>query len=304
MACFFFEAICQNQTSLNGRLLSELACNYDQSGFLFLGMTIATSNYEDSLYKPHFDISQDVFEQPMYLRIKNTQEVFNLMQDLEDVVKGVSNEESFFRKFNQQSINNTRKIFHPEGFVLLTRLDEHVYDFAKIKTRLFYICHKFNEKKLNEIKAIPKHSQKYFSILKRFHAFHENKFEKIESIVSKFLEWLEQNLNPHSKFYQVENPKVKQKYDSFFSKEASAQNPEEKWILFKMMMNSRSCQTILNEYLKELCKNTYDLSNTTVTNALKRLIINMEPWRHIEWRAKLNDMINKDDQLLQDLKFR
>jgi len=77
-----FEAYCKKRTTITGKLHPELAIGYDHSGINLLGMMYQSN------YRPHFDMPQQIFTQPLFYHVSNTSQVYSLMNQLDQVVLG------------------------------------------------------------------------------------------------------------------------------------------------------------------------------------------------------------------------
>ena len=84
----------------------------------------------------------------MFIQINNTKEIFNLIDKLDKLVLSSLSLNEFLKFFKMDNL--TSNCVHPEGFVMLTKFNNH-YDYAKLKTNLYYKCHKINQRNLNEI---------------------------------------------------------------------------------------------------------------------------------------------------------
>jgi hypothetical protein len=107
-----FEAYCKNRVSITWKLHTELAVGYDHSGLNLLGMMYQLK------YIPYFDMVRKVFKQPVYYQITHTEQVYQLMKELDEVVGGTRTMEQFITNFEIDEY--TYPIAHTEGFVLLT----------------------------------------------------------------------------------------------------------------------------------------------------------------------------------------
>jgi hypothetical protein len=156
-----FEAYCKNRLTIGGRFHSELAVGYDHNGFIFLGMMW------NGMCVPHFDLPKKVFMQPFYYAVSNTKEVYKLMKELDDVVLGKKIESEFLTNFSIDEL--TSRSLHSEGFVLLTPFNGE-YDYAKVKTRMYYACHKVKMNKIKEMLELPESCFAYYPILRTQYA--------------------------------------------------------------------------------------------------------------------------------------
>jgi hypothetical protein len=164
-----FEAYCKDRRSLTGVLHTELAIGYDHSGFNLLGIMC------DNKYIPHFDLNDSVFKQPVYLKITNTKQVFDIMDDMDRVVLDQMSYNNFMTKYFPDKIGYP---IHMEGWVMLTKIDDTEsakrYDYSKIKTNLYYKCHKIKEKNIDELVKLPASCQFYYPIIKILVDFYNN----------------------------------------------------------------------------------------------------------------------------------
>ena len=90
------------------------------------------------------------------------------MKELDNVVLGNNTMDQFLSNFEIDSLTST--IIHPEGFVLLTFING-AYDYAKIKTQLYYKCHKVRKTNLQELLLLPSICGNYYPILRNYMYF-------------------------------------------------------------------------------------------------------------------------------------
>lgn len=209
MCNFCFEAYCKDRLTITGSIHTELAVGYNHNGFNLLGMM------NQGRYHPHFILPRRIFTQPLYLHVTNTNQVYELMKDLDDIVQGNVDMQSFYRHFSVMD-EFTSKMVHPEGFVLLTPYKQDSithYDYAKIKTQLYYKCHKVKQNNIKDLLALPTSSCAYYPILKNLHLFFDNTEKDIESLVERSFQSLQQEIRKDSILYEKLIPKAKARVD-------------------------------------------------------------------------------------------
>lgn len=285
-----FESYCQNRKNLSGQIQHGLAISYDHDGFILLGMV------NRNCFIPHFFLPRKIFKQPMFIQINNTKEIFNLIDKLDKLVLSSLSLNEFLKFFKMDNL--TSNCVHPEGFVMLTKFNNH-YDYAKLKTNLYYKCHKINQRNLNEILVYPECCESYYPIIKRLKLFFINKNEKLKSLVLNCFHLLEENLNDKSPFYLKQLPSAKAKFFSYFN---GYYKLEEKYILFKIMLDTAACTNELKNLVFGVTNDIFQNKDEKLFSLVKMLLIKVEPWKE-HWESQLDDLILNNNDLIKQIGY-
>ena len=278
---FFFEAICKNRISLDGKINTLLACSYEESNILLFG-----ASYEDH-YVPHNFLPYKTFKQPLYINIESTEKLFTLMKQLDNVVLGKISINDFLLNFEIGEF--TSKLLHPEGFVLLSKFG-HKYDYAKVKTELYYQCHKIKENNIKKLLEMPQNCSTYYPILKNLHNFYDNIYDKINMLISSSFEKLKNEVTLDSVFYTKQNIKAQHKFNEIIK----SKNPTDMEILYKMMLNNRSNFSDLEILFNPITNELYNIISIDMINFVKNILMKIKPWL-FDWELRITKMIESHD---------
>ena len=286
MSNMCFEAYCKNRLTINGRLHTELAVGYDHNGFNLLGMMSCNK------YVPHFDMPRKTFKQPFYYKVTNTSDVFHLMQCMDKVVLGSMTESEFLAHFNIDMLTST--VVHPEGFVMLTPTING-YDYAKIKTTMYYNCHKVRQTKVKEMLSYPMSCATYYPILVSLHTFFDNTVASINNLVTDTMDALTSNITKSSPFYTSQNQGAQKRFNEVLDGEMKNIG-----VVYKMMLNSRVNMDDLTKLISPITMKLYNTESEGIISFTKNLLMKIEPWRSL-WETRLNTLFGSFDDAVNEL---
>jgi hypothetical protein len=173
--CLSFEAVCPNRLDLfKNDQANLLAVSYNKAYFRFLGINYG---FKDVLgtYLPHSDATiQTVlgntrkaegnmcFDDPLYWDITNlnSDTIDRMLIDLEEVLVNRITVSDYLNKYRPSNKRNTKnEILDYEGFILYRLIDlgngNKLYDYNKVKHRLYYKFHKIRVEHLSELSMLP-----------------------------------------------------------------------------------------------------------------------------------------------------
>jgi energy-coupling factor transporter ATP-binding protein EcfA2 len=160
-----FEAICPQRTDPSGTFHPELAVNYEQYHFRFLGCTRFKATAMGSFY-PHFLFSTPQWEQPLSRSIQNTVELTELLNELESAYK---DPRAFLRTYF--GVDCADEIDY-EGFVLYMKEttndddDGDTYSYYKAKTSTYYRLHQIKHKEsIDDLLTLPRGMDRIYPAL-------------------------------------------------------------------------------------------------------------------------------------------
>ena len=276
----FFEAYCKDRTTIIGNNLhTELAVAYDHNGLNLLGVT------NRNIYIPHFNLPQLIFKQPFFLKITNTKQVFERMELLDNIIIGKANNEDL-------------KCVHPEGFVLLTKIN-NIYDYAKIKTKLYYDCHKVKKDNIKNLLSLDKNCEKYYPIIPRLRSFFENLRPSLLMTITETMIIFKKEINTESQFYTGISSKGKKHIDEVIKDGDNSKIS----IVYKIFLHTRETNAYLISILKPLILNIFSVrcgSNEDFISFIKNLIMKIQPWEN-DWINRLDKLILDQDEIINQL---
>ena len=204
--CCSFESVCSNRRTLWNKFHKELTINYSKSMFIFLSLSKIYKegiNYE---YKPHYEINQSIFEEPYYWKT-NINKVSEMLENLEGIVKGKINKNEYINKYKPINKNNLEKEFDYEGFILYNKNNEK-WLYSKVKTNIYYRCHKFKIKNINKILDIDDEYKDIFSISKIIKVF----YNEMEDRLFKYIKCVSKSFDDLDKYEKYLNGKILASY--------------------------------------------------------------------------------------------
>lgn len=266
-ASFFFEGYCKDRTTNNGKIFTCLAISYDHNDLILLGA------YHKETYYPHFVLPTNInFKQPFYMKINNVKQVYDMMNDLDDMVLGN-------KSYNQ--------ILHPEGFVFYTnQFSSGIYDYSKIKTILYYQCHKVKDYNIEKLLGLPDHVNNYYPIVKILKMLNNDIKPKLETIINKTYNLIIDEVTKKSTIiYSSFNDKAKNKVDGLKINDPT---------IFKIYINCNIDTLVL--VLNSL--NESKLYITEYVALIKSFLMKLQPWSNSSWVDKLSNMVDSKDELI------
>jgi chloramphenicol 3-O-phosphotransferase len=294
MVNFCFEGYCKDRMTIAGRLHTELAVGYDHSGFNLLGMM------NKGKYVPHFDMPRMTFKQPLYCSIRRTDDVFCMMGKLDEVVLGVRSLEDFIAE-NFVIDEFTSRVIHAEGFVLLTPLVAGPYDYAKVKTNLYYQCHKVKQTKVKELLSLPLSCSLHYPILSKLHDFFDKMGDNFTKLIADSYSAVMQQVDPCSAMYQKQTAKARTHWDKLHSSISSGVvDSKLATPVCKMMLNTKESIKELTEMFGPITQELYQLQSTEIILFVKDLLMKVEPWKD-DWESRLKHLFETFDDTVNQL---
>jgi hypothetical protein len=235
--CLSFEAICKNRKSIWGNCHTELAINYEHSSLVFLGCTFNLGPTPGQ-YVPHYALKtiphECNFNEPYWWSVTNGSVVQLMLDDVENVAKGVITDDMFFDKYPCDNEHLPKiKVIDYEGFVIMTQISETEYDYGKIKTRMYYNCHKLRKENIPWLLSLPDITEKHFPIIKTVKKFYisiESQCQAYILLCNQFIEECMEKTHP----LILEQNSLSKMMQSFDHKDISTQ----KRIIIKAFVGS------------------------------------------------------------------
>jgi hypothetical protein len=298
MVNFCFEAYCKNRTTITGKEHTELAIGYDHSGFNLLGMMC------DSKYVPHFRMPRHTFTQPIFIRVSSTNQVFQLMKELDEVVMGIRTKELFLSNFVIDEF--TSPVIQFEGFVLLTQLSNGQFDYAKYKAGLYYKCHKVHKENIQELCQLPPSCSEHYPVIKKMQVFFDGLNTKLDALVGESSQVLESQINKQSSFYTSQPPKAQARWDAVISAKIPETPVEQKEYaknketIFKMMLNGKDVAKELVRLIGAITTRLFNLESEELMLFVRNLFMKIEPWK-ADWQKRLANLLGTFDDAVNEL---
>jgi hypothetical protein len=264
-----FEAFCKNRRTITGRLHTELAIAYDRDGFNLLGAMVGGK------YIPHFDLPPTL-PQPISLRVSNTREVYKIMEDMDEVVLGTLEYTAFLERYGFPA----DATIHMEGWVLLTPHPAG-YDYAKIKTNLYYKCHKVRSYNVPTLLALPTSCDATYPILRVLRDFYANADRRFCETIKRTIVMLEAEvaLGPASPFYEALPQKAKAHF-----------NLDKKDTLFRMLMNV--CTDLFRGSVADILKSVWEVEAEPQGDMVR--LVSQFMTKHMPWQKPISEDARKD----------
>jgi hypothetical protein len=305
-----FEAYCKDRTTYLGNRHSELAVSYNENGMNLLGMV------HNNHYFPHFDLPKKVFKQPFAKLVRSTNEVFDIMDKLDKMVCGEISQEDFLSNFILDEMDS--RLVHPEGFVILTPLEDGTYDYAKIKTNMYYKCHKVRERYIPYLRSLPVASHIHYPIVKGLIEYFDNMKPNLENLVKESYLFLSKEIDKTSPCYNafkentnetnmasLSNTAIKKNKGALIRFDNYLANPTEKDkdIIIKMLMNSTETRQIINQKLLTITKLFFEVREEKEEDFVlftRKLIMAVTPWND-GWEDTLKKFIDSGGEIINRL---
>ena len=146
------EAICPLRTTYLGTVHTELAMSYPTGGLTSLGVRC------EELYVPHFQMEKHLnevgYEQPLFWTTSDSWYILDMLTGIQRISTDADySEEDFLKDYqpNNEVMPKDAHVDH-EGFVLLVKVNARKqWDYGKIKTALYYVCHKPRECHMSDL---------------------------------------------------------------------------------------------------------------------------------------------------------
>eukprot|EP00835_Amoeboradix_gromovi_P001422 NODE_64_length_24072_cov_0.332541.p3 type:complete len:1056 gc:universal NODE_64_length_24072_cov_0.332541:10187-13354(+) len=146
ISCLSFESCCPNRQSEWGDVHTELALSYKTYICKFLGCSFDLGETTGN-FVPHINIKlPSSWKQPTVWDIQHTDQVSNMVLDVEQVIYDKMSIKQFYIKYPPKHQSDDFLDF--EGFVFYKLLDKTV-DYAKIKTLVYYHAHNPNKRTID-----------------------------------------------------------------------------------------------------------------------------------------------------------
>ena len=281
-----FEAVCPNRTTYDGVVHTELTVSYKQAHFDFLGVTVDIGTSTER-YIPHFDIdfSYNSLNRmvPMWLKITHTDQVFDLMNKLDSVVKGEMEEKEVLYKSHCPDICE----IDFEGFVLLAPKLDGSYDYSKIKTTLYYYAHKVRESNIPALLALPDAVNQYYPTVSKLKTFYGTLEEKVPRMVETVHAHLDAEIKKgeYSQYYNGLSVKAQAKFAKY--------SPE---VLKRMYINACSKQFLPKA--RAIIEAEYKVDpEKAPAEWLRRLVMTAQPFG----KQTVTQLIESKDRVVTDL---
>ena len=201
-----FESVCPNRQSLWGSIHKELTISYDRYTCKLLGCTFDIGS-TCGIFKPsHQLILLPSWEQPIIWEISNSNQIGNMIRDVENIIYATLTLPEFFIKY--PPIHAGDGSIDLEGFVFFKLLPNGAIDYSKIKTLVYYHAHKPNRKTIHQLMKVgPLISHQMPTVL-LMHRYFDNLESKLISTIKDI-----QNEFKNPESVKELNEKAQESYD-------------------------------------------------------------------------------------------
>ncbi len=288
-----FETICENRTSAWGDIHTELAIAYDTSMIRFLGCTFNISK-NGGIYKPHFQLESNIknaqWEQPFWWKINNSSQIENMLLDIDNILNNKITQCEYLEKYIPNNytppVNNC---FDYEGFVFYRdfNIENMALDYSKIKTKIYYLAHKFRPSNVDTLLKMSDNVDKIFPLIRTVKIFFNMLDSKLATIMNKVADELLNN---------------KTLFDNMISKAQISYDKQTIDTQCRMLINvSTEWNGVCHNAFKSVFSN---LNNENKDNPIfKKLVMKIQPWDTENLKLRISTMcnINKLDNLIREL---
>lgn len=295
------EMVCKNRTTYNGTVHTELAVKYDSSFVALLGI------YYDGKYIPHADLPEtlSLITHPGFVRITNTSQIHEAVNELEEVVVGGKQLEDFAEKW----FGDKKMSVHAEGFVYLHMTDKKIYDYSKIKLPVYYMLHKIKKENISQLLSLPKSVDDYFPSLVALRKFtsdlHGLMVElslELEIIVTTFLTSNDEEIKSKRDEWIVKlNDRAQARIGKFYSEKENMKDDELKVVY---AICTREGLDFFKEKFVEKALENFGILNSagkrdSVIALCVDLLVRVRPWLgkdHVS--SVVGQLIDKQDKII------
>lgn len=265
-----FEGVCPNRTDINGFVHKELTVSYKSPMFKFIGITYL----DDNIFYPHFifDNFDLPFDQPLYKKINHSNELEEMIDDLDKTAKSNITEEEFLEKhFSEQP----GKEIDYEGLVYYQKLNNGTYDYSKCKTPLFYLSHKLKAYEIDKIISLPENVSYLFPTIKKVKDISYQYQERLERFIKVCQSLIGKIID------NTEDDYSKQIIDKLPQKAKNKFEQKTKDVKYKMIINKfEVLQKLSNIFYNELTKifplSDYSINWNGFQSWLKKILMESE----------------------------
>jgi hypothetical protein len=284
-----FEAICKNRTTFLGNVHTELAINYDSNNLILLGLC------NNNKYYPHFKLPRIIFTQPWYMCVKNTTEVFNILDMMNEIVcETIDKNELFKMGPDNDSLMSTD--LHVEGLILLSYLSNGSIDYEKIKTTEYYECHNINIDTITTVTKYHRNYDNYYPIIKNIRQYIENLKPSLLKMINTSFILLTQQINKLSPFYIKLNEDAKKCVDKIINNIENKKDTKNNiGTAVKIFLNNKNIIEDINKLFTPLIEEIYKNRVGAITDFIifiKNILMTVKPW--------INDPEVMIDQLIEN----
>lgn len=165
-----FEAVVPNRTTAWREFHSELAVSYSESMLKLHSWAFSSRDAKNHVYFPHTKapFKQSTFQEPLYWENITISTASNMIADLNMIIHDKFTREEFLIKYHPTNYDRvTDHTFDLEGFVgyvsfVLNDTSRIIY--IKLKTTVYYWCHKLKERNIADIAALPESTHEVFPL--------------------------------------------------------------------------------------------------------------------------------------------
>jgi len=260
---------------------NELAVLYEKALFKLHSLTIISEDGLSSDYYNHsfFPFKQDVFSEPTCWKEITLRTSLEMLDDLSNVIHAKLSEDQFWEKYPPTS--GIDRILDYEGFVVHVYINGH-WIYLKLKTLVYYWCHKLRADNIPMILALPSSSARHFPLKASIDYFFTQIKPRLIRVSSAIIDYFD----PRETNELI--GKLTEKQLTGFNKDIPRKSKI--MMLFSVSKNAQIEEIFIqNGFLFQ--------PTTTENTVLGRIVENMiQPWRSIdEIEQSINSLVLSKD---------
>jgi hypothetical protein len=174
-----YEAVVPNRTSAWGRNHDELAVSYPIASFKLHSMSNISLDGSSYEYWNHTNapFQQNTFMEPIYWGCLSISESITMINRLNQVITGESSVTRFLETNVPENASMIDGYLDYEGFVAYVSFEKDGVQkciYMKLKTLVYYMCHKLHYDNIDKILSLPRSAHDHFLLAKKLSFFREN----------------------------------------------------------------------------------------------------------------------------------
>jgi len=190
-----FEAVVPNRTSSWGRCHDELAVSYDSPKFKLHSMSIISPDGSSYKYWNHTNapFQQKTFMEPIYWGCLSISYSITMLNRLNQVITGESSVAEFLKTNVPENASMIDGYLDYEGFVAYVSFEKDGVQkciYMKLKTLVYYMCHKLHYDNIDKILSLPRSAHDHFPLARKLSFFNENLKDYLICVADQIQDYL------------------------------------------------------------------------------------------------------------------
>ena len=190
-----FEAVVPNRTSAWGRCHDELAISYPRALFKLHSMSKISPDGSSYEYWNHTNapFQQKTFMEPIYWGCLSISESITMLKRLNQVITSESSVAEFLETNVPENASMIDGYLDYEGFVAYISFEKDGVKkciYMKLKTLVYYMCHKLHYDNIDKILSLPRSAQNHFPLARKLSFFNENLKDYLICVADQIQDYL------------------------------------------------------------------------------------------------------------------